>query len=126
MVGVFRRKINLVVSLIITILAATTPVFSTIATWIGQYSGYTALVAFFIVFVVGIGAWSFRRSREYLGGLTSEDSELKRLYKRRTKLLEQIDRTNSDSARAAKYDELEHVDKRIRYLELTIRHKKPY
>ncbi len=122
MVGAFRRKINLIVSLIITILASTTPVFSTIATWIGRYSAYTALAAFFIVFVIGIGAWTFRRSREYVGGLTSEDSELKRLYKRRSKLLEEIDRTGSDSRRAVLYDELEHIDKRIRYLELQTRH----
>jgi uncharacterized membrane protein len=122
MVGAFRRKINLIISLIITILAATTPVFSTIATWIGQYSAYTALAAFFIVFVIGIGAWTFRRSREYVGGLTSDDAELKRLYKRRTKLLEEIDRSDSDNARATKYDELEHIDKRIRYLELQTRH----
>ncbi len=122
MVGFFSKKINLILSIGITIAVASTPLFSTIATWIGQYSAYTALAAFFIVFVLGIGTWSFRRGREYLGGMTSEDADLKKLYKRRTKLIEEIDRTDSDNKRAALYDELEHIDKRIKYLELKTKH----
>ena len=122
MIRVFSRKINLIISLIVTILAATTPIFSTIATWLGHYTAYTALAAFVVVFAIGIGAWVFRRGREYTGGLTSADSELKRLYKRRAKLFEEIERMPDDSRRASKYDELEHLDKRIRHLELAAKH----
>lgn len=86
MVGAFRRKINLVISLVITILASTTPVFATVATWIGQYSGYTALIAFFIVFVIGIGAWTFRRGREYVTGEKEEHRDIRKLDKQIAKL----------------------------------------
>jgi len=115
MVGVFRRKTNLVVSLIITILVATTPVFSAMATWIGQYSGYTALVAFFIVFVVGIGAWAFRRGREYVTGAYEEEHRLeKRIKKLQDKLrTEQDPRKSLQMAR--ELSELRRVKDELRY-----------
>jgi len=82
----------LVISLIITILASTTPPFATIATWVGQYSGYTALAAFFIVFVIGIGAWAFRRGREYVTGGYHEEHRLKKdIEKLQKKLSKEVD-----------------------------------
>ena len=125
LVGVFRRKTNLIVSLIITILASTTPVFATIATWIGQYSGYTALAAFFIVFVVGIGAWVFRRSREYVTGEKEEHRDIRRLDKQIAKLEKKIREArdggaSKDRIRALE-DEWERLYRKRRFLERTTR-----
>lgn len=122
MVGVFKRRINLVISLIATIMIATTPLFAKMATWISQFGAYTALIAFIAVFVIGVGAWAFRRSSEYIGGAIEADIDLKKLYKKRAKLLEEIERTSSDRERAAKYDELEHIDRIIRRRELESRY----
>jgi len=124
MVGLFSRKINLIISLAVTIMIATTPLFATIATWISQFGAFTALIAFVAVFVIGIGAWAFRRSREYIAGALEADIELKKLYKKRAKLLEKLERTSSDRTRAAIYDELENTDRKIRINELRSRHER--
>jgi hypothetical protein len=120
LVGVFGRKTNLILSLGVTLLISSSPVFSTVATTFGQFGAYTAIAAFFIVFFVGSGAWAFRKGRESLGGIRSEESELNRLYKRRGKVFENIEKHGRGTD--AEYDELEHLEKRIKYLEFKTRH----
>jgi hypothetical protein len=122
MTRLFKSKINLMISLIVSIMVATTPLFGTMASMISRWGSYTALIAFIAVFIIGIGAWAFRRGSEYLGGAIEAERDLRRLYKRRAKLLNEIERTSDDNKRAAKYDEAEDIDKRIRRRTMEVRH----
>lgn len=115
MVGIFRRKINLILSLGITILVAATPLFSTIATLLGQYGAYTALIAFAIVFVIGIGAWVFRRGREYVTGSLDEERGIEKEIK---KLQDKLDRESDPRKRvqlARELSELRRIREEFRY-----------
>ena len=122
MIRIFSRKTNLILSLILTIMVAASPLFATIASLLSQIGAFAAVGVFVVVFIVGALSWGVRKGRESIEGMTSADAELNRLYKRRAKLIEEIERTSSDSKRASKYDELEHLDKRIRHLELVTKH----
>lgn len=122
MIGLFSRKINLILSLAITIMVATSPIFAWITNLITQFGAYTALGAFIAVFVIGIGAWTFKRSREYITGIGEEHSELRRLYKERAKLEEKMERTLNERERRAIADRLEYIDRNIRYLETKLRY----
>lgn len=122
MTRLFKSRINLMISFIVSVMVATTPLFGTMASLISRWGSYTALIAFIAVFIIGVGAWAFRRGSEYLGGAIEAEGELRRLYKRRAKLLDNAERTSSDNKRAAIYDEIEHLDRRVRNLELQVRH----
>ncbi len=123
MVRLFNRRINLIISTIVTIMIATTPLFAQMAVWISQFGSYTAMIAFIGLFVLGIGAWVFRKGGEYVGDAIEAEMNLKKLYKKRAKLLDEIERTSSDTKRAAKYDQLEDYDKAIRTNRTRVKHK---
>src|SRR4030042_214811 len=62
MARIFRqRNINLILSLAITLLVSATPAFNILSTTLARYAGYTALIAFFLVFIFGIITWGIRR-----------------------------------------------------------------
>jgi len=77
MTRLFRNRINLMISLIVTILVATTPLFGKLATMVSRWGSYTALIAFVAVFIVGVLSWTFRKGGEYVTGTIDEIRRLK-------------------------------------------------
>lgn len=61
---IFGRKINIVLSLALTIIIASTDAFALISTYLAQYTAYTAIAAFTIVFIFGTVMWALRSGRE--------------------------------------------------------------
>jgi len=101
-VGIFNRKINIVLSFGLSLLATFTPQFGLFATYLSQFGGQFAIAAFFIVFVIGVAMWGFGRGRdiyrEQTGGSTKE---LEKLQKQREKYLKKA-RDAEDSGDKAK------------------------
>jgi hypothetical protein len=62
-IRVFERKINLVLSLALTIMAAMTPQFNLFTTYVAQLGMQVALVAFFLLFAFGSIMWMFGKGR---------------------------------------------------------------
>jgi hypothetical protein len=62
-IRVFERKINLVLSLALTIMAAVTPQFTIFTTYVAQLGMQVALVAFFLLFAFGSIMWMFGKGR---------------------------------------------------------------
>lgn len=57
------KKINLVISLVITIFAAFTDAWGLIATQLARFTGQFAFVMFIVVFIIGAILWAIGRSR---------------------------------------------------------------
>lgn len=115
MVGIFRRNINLVVALGVTILAATTPQFSMVSQWLSHYTAYTVLAAFLIVFVIGIGTWTFRKGREYTTGVRMEEHNLERQIRKLENKLRTEGNPDKRMHIARELSELRRIQNEIRY-----------
>jgi len=99
MTRLFRqRKINLILSLAITLLISTTSAFNIISTTLARYAGYTAIIVFFLVFIFGILTWGIRRGVEYGRGTLVE---VERLRKEIRKLQDQLRREGNPDRRMA-------------------------
>lgn len=103
MISLFNKKINLILSLAITVMIAASPIFAWITSLITQYGAYTALGAFIAVFVIGIGAWTFKRSRAYITGTPEEAHRLENEIK---KLREKMERESDPNKRMSMAYEL--------------------
>ena len=62
-IRVFNRKINLVLSLALTIMAAMTPWFAIFTNYVAMMGAQVAIAAFFILFVFGTIMWMYGRGR---------------------------------------------------------------
>ncbi|OGW54468.1 MAG: hypothetical protein A2Y81_11720 [Nitrospirae bacterium RBG_13_43_8] len=99
MTRIFRdRKINLILSLAITLLVSATPAFNILSTTLARYAGYTALIAFFLVFIFGIITWGIRRGVEYGRGTLVE---VERMRKEVRKLQDRLHREGNPDRRMA-------------------------
>jgi hypothetical protein len=84
----FSKRINLIISLVITILIAVSPMWVKIVTIMTQYGVFSAVGAFFAVFVVGVWAWAFRKSREYATGTPDDIRRLEKDIRNKKKKLD--------------------------------------
>jgi preprotein translocase subunit SecF len=105
-----QRKINLILSLAITALVSATPAFNIISTTLARYAGWTAIAAFFLVFIFGIITWGVRRGVEYGRGTLVE---VERLRKDIRKLQERLSREGNPDMRMQLAREIEEK-KRLR------------
>lgn len=62
--NVFDKKVNIVLSLGMCILFATTPGFAILSTYIAQIGGGSVIVIFGIVLVFGVAVWGFGRGKD--------------------------------------------------------------
>jgi len=82
-VRIFNKKINLVISVALTVLVVFTPQFTVFATYLTQLGGQFAIAAFFAVFGFGVLMWALGRGRDIVyeqTGLT-KDKIIKKLEK---------------------------------------------
>lgn len=84
-IRIFNKKINVILSLGISILLATTPAFTFMAAYITQVSGGSMLLIFGILLVGGTLVWALGRGRDVYYEQIDSSKILKRLYKKRAK-----------------------------------------
>ena len=101
---IFPKRINVILSLGISVLLATTPAYTILAAYITQVSGGSMLIIFGVLLVGGTLMWALGRGRDiyYEQGLSPK--KLANLYKQREnyfkKAREAQDRGDSKKARA--------------------------
>jgi len=87
-VGVFNRKINLVLAAALTIMAVMTPQFTVFTTYVAQLGAQVALVAFFVVFGVGAIAWALHGGRDIYYKHVNPSKRIDKLEKEKRKYME--------------------------------------
>ena len=102
----FDKKVNIVISLVITIFAAFTDAWGIIATQLAAYTGMFVYVMFFAVFIIGTILWAIGRTRStYETHVTRGYSykNLKELDKQLAKVAKKIQdaRYDGDTAKEA-------------------------
>jgi len=80
---IFPKRINVILSLGISILLATTPAYTILAVYITQVSGGSMVVIFGILLVGGTLMWAFGRGRDIYYEQVGPTKKLEKLYKRR-------------------------------------------
>lgn len=87
-IAVFNRKINFVLAVALTIMAAMAPQFTIFTTYIAQLGAQIALVAFFAIFGVGAVAWALRGGRELYYKHVNPSRRIDHLYKKKRDYLD--------------------------------------
>ena len=85
--GVFERRINLVLSLALSILVIFTPQFTLFSTYIAQLGGQVAIIAFGVLFGFGVIMWALGRGRDIYEEQLGGSGKVDRLMKKRSKYL---------------------------------------
>lgn len=98
----FDKKINIIIALAISILAAESEYFPIFANYVGQLGGFTALIAFAVLFLFGIGMYSYGRGRR----LYSEHAPPREKREDRNKELKKL----YEDLREARYKEDEELE----------------
>lgn len=94
---IFDKRINLVISLALTVLVVFTPQFTIFATYLTQLGGQFAVAAFFIVFGFGVLMWAFGRGKDiYYEQISSKkekmNKEIAKHYKKYKEAMEKDDK----------------------------------
>ena len=102
----FKKRVNIVLSLALALLASATPQFTTFATYTMQWSANWALIAFALVFGFGTLMWMYGSARGIYFQMTDKEyqkvnKDLEKLYReyratrdeaKRRSLMERIDK----------------------------------
>lgn len=110
---IFDGKTNLVLSLAVSIMLATTPAFAAIAVVITQYGALSALAIFGILFIGGSLVWALGRGRDVYDRSAGSSRKLTRLRKKENDLLKEINKTRNESKQNAMWKEVESIRRKI-------------
>ncbi|MEM7825390.1 MAG: hypothetical protein QW412_00845 [Candidatus Aenigmatarchaeota archaeon] len=116
-IRIFNKKINLVLSLAITITAFYGGGFSFFLQYFLLLGPYTAFVAFVLLFFVGILIWAFGRGKEIYYKTAAPHKKLEKINKEIEKLYEKYRRETNPAKKRA-------IDKQIFDLERIREHLK--
>jgi ABC-type multidrug transport system fused ATPase/permease subunit len=84
---VFNKRVNMVLSLSLSLLASSTPQFTLFAAYIAQMGAQVAIVAFGLVFVFGVMMWTFGRGKDIFYEQLSHKKKIEKLMKDRREYL---------------------------------------
>ncbi|HLC59680.1 MAG TPA: hypothetical protein VJH34_04100 [archaeon] len=62
----FKKKMNLLLSVAMTLMITATPYWFALAQFIGQWGTWGSIFVFFLVFVFGLIAWAFGRGKDFI------------------------------------------------------------
>ncbi len=99
--NLFERKVNLVLSLSLSIIATSTEAFAMLSNYMTEISGYTVLIAFTALFIFGVATWSLRTGGEIYGIHEPISRREKRILKEMEKVNKKLKK-----AKGAKKDRL--------------------
>lgn len=112
--NIFKRKINIVVALGLTILASSTEQFTLFTLYLTQLGGQFALTAFFIVFILGVSMWALGRGREIYYEQLAPSGRLKKLYKDLEDEYKKLRRATNKAKKRAILRNIERLEKKIK------------
>lgn len=115
MVRLFNRRINIILSLVLTILATQSPLFPFFSQVISVYGIVAVISVFMAVFLIGSLRWGIATMERISG----ETGKLKKLYKLREKLWKEYEKAldRGDDATAKKIlADVKSIDAEIEYL----------
>lgn len=86
-IHIFGKRVNIVISLGISILLATTPAFTMFSTYITEVSGTGMIMIFGILIIGGTAMWALFRGRDIYYEQSGSPKKLEKLYKKKEKYL---------------------------------------
>jgi len=113
----FSKKINLVLSLALTVTAAYGGLFTWVATYLMPFGAYFGVAAFAIVFFVGIAIWGLGRGKDIYYESVGGEKKLEEINKKIEKLYEKYRNESNPEKKRALYNtimELEREREHIR------------
>ncbi len=122
-IKVFDKRINIVISLIITLLVANSTYFISLSQFIGQLGGYTALIAFGILFILGIGMYSFGKGSDIYSEHMPKWRKLKTIRQQKSELRKELQKAKDRGEREKMHSIYEQL-KRLEEEEDIIMHAK--
>jgi hypothetical protein len=78
-IRVFDRKVNIILSLALSLMVFFTPQFTLLSTYMAQLGGQIAIIAFGLVFGFGVLMWAFGRGRDIYYEQAATDKRIMRL-----------------------------------------------
>lgn len=87
---IFNKRINIVLSFSLTIAAAYGGLFNLLSSYLLQLGAYVGVIAFFIVFVLGIAFWGFGKGKEIYYRVMAPHERLKKIDKEMSKIEKKI------------------------------------
>lgn len=103
---IFNRRINLVLALGITIAAAYGGLFTILSNFLLQLGAYAGVIAFALIFVVGVVIWAFRSGADII----SPGRRSRKIRERIEKLYDKLARTNNPAKRRAIVEEIKKLE----------------
>jgi len=91
-IKLFNRKVNIVLALAITFVAAYGGLFTLLSTYFLQFGALFGVAAFVIVFVVGVIAWAFGRGKEFRYEFLRPEEKSQKLGERIEKLYKELEK----------------------------------
>jgi hypothetical protein len=85
--AVFKKRINLTLSIILAILAILTPTFEIFATYLAMLGGQLSLILFILVFGFGVAMWALRGGRDIYYDNVAPGKKVEQLMKRKDELV---------------------------------------
>ncbi|GEM_PF-3266190 len=129
MIKLFDKRINIILSLCLTLIAWYGGAFTFIATWLARSIAYFTLVIFSIVFILGGLFWAAGKTKKmYYKHLSPEKKEkllkrLEKLRKKRKKYMEEYEKAEEqgDTAKMSTYARLiDEIDNEIRKIKIAL------
>lgn len=117
MLGIFKKKSNIMISLILSILLATTPAFTTLSLYITQLGATTAIVIFGAVFILGTVFWAINRGRDIYDETGGYSRKLIKLEKKENDLMDKYNRTDDPKKKDAIWKQVERIRREKRAVE---------
>jgi len=103
---IFNRKINLVLSLGITIAAAYGGLFTILSNFLLRLGALAGVIAFALIFVVGVVIWAFRSGADII----SPGRRSRKIRERIEKLYDKLARTGNPAKRRAIVEEIKKLE----------------
>lgn len=97
---VFNKKINIVVSLILTLLVTSSPQFGLFATYIAQLGAQVVLVMFGLLFGFGVIVWAIGRGRDIYHDSMVPSRREGKILERMEKIDKKLARTRGEKRKA--------------------------
>lgn len=124
MLGIFNKKTNAIISIIMSILLATTPAFTALSLYITQLGATTAVVIFGAVFILGTAVWAINRGRDIYEETGGHSRKLIKLEKKENDLMDKYNRTTDPNKKDAMWKQVERIRREKHAVEAAMRRRR--
>lgn len=114
---IFNRKVNLILAVSLSVMAGYGGLFEIVSGYLMQLGAFIGLVAFLVIFVVGMIIFSYGRTRDIYYETGGLDRKIENIRKKMMKIQEKIDRAREDE-KIHLYRELKKLKEDLEILEM--------